>query len=90
MHKEGIIEECSNPWLGPAVFVRKKMGDIRICIDYHELNKRTIEDAYPLPRPDEVQDCLAGSAVFSTLDLQSGYWQLQVTNPKQHSVQALA
>ena len=80
MLKEGIIEECSSPWLAPAVFVRKKTGDIRICIDYRELNKRTVKDAYPLPCPDEVQDHLAGSVIFSTLDLQSGYWQLPV-NP---------
>ena len=58
----------------------KKTGDIRICIDYCELNKRTVEDAYPLPRPDEVQNHLTGSVIFSTLDLQSVYWQLPV-NP---------
>lgn len=80
MLKEGIIEECSSPWLAPAVFVRKKTGDIRICVDYRELNKRTVKDAYPLPRPDEVQDRLAGSVIFSTLDLQSGYWQLPVNS----------
>ena len=45
---------------------------------YHELNKKTVKDAYPLPLPDEVQDRLAGSTIFSTLDLQSGYWQLPV------------
>ena len=78
MLKDGIIEESSSPWLAPAVFVRKKTGDIRICVDYRELNKRTVKDAYPLPRPDEVQDRLAGSVIFSTLDLQSGYWQLPV------------
>ena len=64
----------------PAVFVKKKTGDIRLCVDYRELNKRTTRDAYPLPLPDEVQDWLAGSSIFSTLDLQSGYWQLPV-NP---------
>ena len=51
-------------------------GEICMCIDYRELNKQSVKDAYPLPLPDEVQDCLAGSTVFSTLDLQSGYWQL--------------
>ena len=74
--KDGIIEESSSPWLAPAVFVCKKTGDIRICVDYQELKKRTVKDAYPLPLPDEVQDKLAGSVIFSTLDLQSGYWQL--------------
>ena len=78
MLKDGVIEESSSPWLAPTVFVRKKIDDIRICVDYWEINKRTVKDAYPLPRPDEVQDRLAGSVIFSTLDLQSGYWQLPV------------
>ena len=78
MLKEGIIEESSNPWMAPEVYTRKKNGDIRLCVDYHELNKRTVKDAYSLLRPDEVQDQLAGSTLFSTLDLQSGYWQLLV------------
>ena len=56
------------------------MGQLQICIDYRELNKHTTKDSYPLPLPDEVQDQLAGSTVFSTLDLHSGYWQLPV-NP---------
>ena len=56
----------------------KKNDNIRLCVDYRELNKRTVKDAYPLPHPDEVQDQLAGSTVFSTLNLQSGYWQLPV------------
>ena len=58
--------------------MRKKNGDVRICVDYRALNKQTIKDAYPLPRPDEVQDRLAGCTIFSTLDLRSGYWQLPV------------
>ena len=74
----GIIEESSSPWMAPMVFVRKKSGDLRLCVDYRELNKRTVKDAYPLPRPDEAQDRLAGSAVFSTLDLRNGYWQLPI------------
>ena len=79
MLQQGIIEESSSPWMAPAVYVLKKSGDLRLCIDYRELNKRTKKDAYPLPLPDEVQDRLAGSTVFSTLDLQSGYWQLPVS-----------
>ena len=64
--------------MSPAVFVCKKNGDVQICVDYRALNKQTIKDAYPLPRPNEVQDRLAGCTVFSTLDLRSGYWQLPV------------
>ena len=78
MLEQGIIEESCNPWMAPAVFVPKKSGEIRLCIDYRELNKRTLKDAYPLPLVDEVQDRLSSCTIFSTLDLQSGYWQLPV------------
>ena len=78
MLQQGIIEVSSSPWMAPAVFVRKKSGEIRLCVDYRELNKKTVKDAYPLPRPDEVQDRLRGSTIFSTFDLKSGYWQLPV------------
>jgi len=79
MLEQGIIEESSSPWMAPVVFVLKKSGDLRMCIDYRELNKRTTKDAYPLPLPDEVQDQLSGS-----LDLQSGYWQLPVSPSDHH------
>ncbi len=71
----GIITESNSPWMAPAVYVRKKSGELRMCVDYRELNKKTSKDAYPLPLPDEVQDRLSKSTIFSTLDLQSGYWQ---------------
>ena len=79
MLEQGIIEESNSPWMSPMVFVRKKTGDLRLCVDYRQVNKKTTKDAYPLPLPDEVQDRLAKSTVFSTLDLQSGYWQLPVS-----------
>ena len=78
MLEQGIIEERSSPWMTPAEFVPKKSGDLRLCIDYRELNKKTTKDAYLLTLPDEVQDRLSGSTIFSTLDLHSGYWQLPV------------
>ena len=59
--------------MAPAVFLKKKSGEIHLCMDYEEVNKSTTKDAYPLPLPDEVQDRLAGSTIFSTLDLQSEF-----------------
>ena len=76
MLRQGIIAESSSPWMAPAVFVPKKSSELRICIDYRQLNKQTVRDAYPLLFPDKVQDWLAGSTMFTTLDLHNGYWQL--------------
>ena len=64
--------------MAPAVFVKNKSGEIRLCMDYRELNKRTTKDTYPLPSPDVVQDRLAGLTIFSTHDLQNGFWQMPV------------
>ena len=58
--------ESNSPWMAPAVFVRKKSGEIRSCVDYRVLNTRIFWDAYPLLLSDEVQDRLAGSTIFST------------------------
>ena len=69
--------------MAPAMFVLKKSGELQTCIDYRELNKKTRKDSYPVPLPDEVQDQLSGSTTVSTLDLQSGYWQLPV-NPEDY------
>jgi len=69
--------------MAPTVCVPKKSGELRICVDYRSLNKQTAKDSYPLPLPDEVQDRLANAAVFSTLDLPSGYWQLLVAEADQ-------
>ena len=83
MLTQGVIKESSSPWMAPTVFVPKKSGELRICVDYRALNKQTVKDSYPLPLPDEVQDCLTKAAVFSTLDLHSGYWQLPVAEADQ-------
>jgi transposase InsO family protein len=78
MLDSGIIRESQSPWASPMVLVRKKDQSLRICIDYRALNSRTVRDAYYLPRIDETMDALAGAKWFSCLDLNSGYWQVEV------------
>ncbi|GBN65239.1 Retrovirus-related Pol polyprotein from transposon 297 [Araneus ventricosus] len=78
MVDNGIIEESSGPWASPIVLVKKKDGSTHFCIDYRKLNEITIKDSYPLPRIDDILDALNGSQWFSTLDLKSGYWQVEI------------
>ena len=76
--KHGVIKPSSSPWASPIVLVRKKDGTTRFCVDYRRLNSATVKDSYPLPRIDDSIDALSGSCWFSTLDLASGYWQVEV------------
>ena len=82
--ESGVIRPSSSAWAAPTVLVRKADGSVRFCIDYRGLNSRTIKDAYPLPRIDMCFDCLGDMSYFSTLDLQSGYWQVQVEETDIH------
>ena len=74
----GAIRKSHSPWASAVVLVRKKDGGLRFCIDLRKLNERTIKDAYSLPRIDETLDSLQGSQWFSSLDLKSGYWQVEM------------
>ncbi|GKC80034.1 putative reverse transcriptase domain-containing protein, partial [Tanacetum coccineum] len=74
----GFIRPSSSPWGAPVLFVKKKDGSFRMCIDYRELNKLTVKNRYPLPRIDDLFDQLQGSSVYSKIDLRSGYHQLRV------------
>ncbi|GJZ77677.1 putative reverse transcriptase domain-containing protein [Tanacetum coccineum] len=75
---KGFIRPSSSPWGAPVLFVKKKDGSFRMCIDYRELNKLTVKNRYPLPRIDDLFDQLQGSNIYSKIDLRSGYHQLRV------------
>ncbi|GET66927.1 DDE-type integrase/transposase/recombinase [Rhizophagus irregularis DAOM 181602=DAOM 197198] len=78
MLKEGIIQESCSPWSSPVVIVNKKTGDKRFCIDFRKINQMTITDAYPLPRIDDLLEKFRVAKWFTTIDLASGYWQIEM------------
>ena len=74
----GYIRPSISPWGSPVLFIPKKDGGLRMCIDYRALNKKTIKNQVPLPRIDEVWDQIGGSKFFTTLDLKEGYHQIRI------------
>ncbi|GJY65636.1 putative reverse transcriptase domain-containing protein [Tanacetum coccineum] len=78
LFKKGFIRPSSSPWGAPVLFIKKKDGSFRMCIDYCELNKLTVKNRYPLLRIDNLFDQLQGSNIYSKIDLRSGYHQLRV------------
>ena len=75
----GAICRSTSPWASPVVLVCKKDGSLQFCTDLRKLNNQTIKDAQSLPRIEDSLDCLDGSTIFTSLDLQSGYWQVEMT-----------
>ncbi|GKE73398.1 putative reverse transcriptase domain-containing protein, partial [Tanacetum coccineum] len=75
---KGFIRPSLSPWGAPVLFVKKKDGSFRMCIDYRELNKLTVKNRYSIPRIDDLLEQLQGSSVYSKIDLRSSYHQLRV------------
>ncbi|CAC5380004.1 unnamed protein product [Mytilus coruscus] len=82
--ERGVIKPSSSAWRSNICLVRKKDGLVRWCIDYRKLNESTIKDAYPIPNISMCLDCLAGASIFSVMDLQSGYWRLEMAPEDRH------
>jgi hypothetical protein len=78
LEQKGYIRPSSSPWGALVLFVKKKYGSMRLCVDYQALNEVTIKNKYPLPRIDDLFDQLKGVKYFSKIDLRSGYYQLKI------------
>ena len=78
MLTNGIIRPSASEWASPPVLIRKRDGSVRWCVDYRKLNTVTVKDVFPLPLIEECLDTLSGSCLFSTLDMCSGYWQIEI------------
>jgi hypothetical protein len=78
LQEVGYIRPSSSPWGAPVLFVQKKDGSQRMCVDYRSLNDVTVRNKYPLPRIEDLFDQMRGARVFSKIDLRSGYHQMKI------------
>ncbi|KAL0295084.1 UNVERIFIED_CONTAM: Transposon Ty3-G Gag-Pol polyprotein [Sesamum angustifolium] len=76
--KKGFVRPSTSPWGAPVLFVKKKDGSMRLCVDYRQLNRVLLKNKYPLPRIDDLLDQLKGATTFSKIELRYGYWQLRI------------
>jgi hypothetical protein len=76
--EQGFVRSSASPWGSPVLFVEKKDGTKRMCIDYRTLNSMTIKNKYPLPRIEDLLDRLKKAKFFSKIDLRSGYHQMKI------------
>ena len=84
LQEKRFIRPNVSPWGAPVIFVKKKDGTLRLCIDYRQLNKLTIKNKYPLPRIDDLFDQLKSASIFLKIDLRSGYHQLRIKDVDVH------
>jgi hypothetical protein len=78
LQSKGFIRPSSSPWGAPVLFVEKKDGTQRMCVDYRSLNEVPIKNKYHLPRIEDLFDQMKGASIFSKIDLRSGYHQLKI------------
>ena len=78
MLNQGIIQPSVSPWASPIILVKKKDGTDRFVVDFRRLNSVTRKDSYPLPRIDDALDALNGTKYYSSMDLRSGFWQVEM------------
>jgi hypothetical protein len=83
---KGYIKPSKSPYGAPVLFVHKKDGTLRMCVDYRTLNKATVKNWYHLFRIDDLFDCLSGTKVFSRIDLRSGYYQIQIAEGDEEKI----
>ena len=78
MERARVLERAASEWAIPVVLIPKKDAEMRFCVDYCKLNALTKRESYPLPRKDEFIDSLGNATLFTTLDCNSGYWQIEI------------